>query len=265
MAPRPHRLVSLACIALAATVLTGCGAVLDTDTADAGAPVPSRHARPKKPTTHSTSPAGPDASASSPAEGAPDDAPADADGARVPLRARLLDAEEMPGVTDDLAWTAGSTATREPEELAGTCHRFAMLSIGAMRVAHRDYAAADGSDARADELVASFADAKTAWRAFEVLKSWQSDCDETLSRWEHHEVGPLRTVLAGPGEAHSYLLTYGPADGAADSSHFDAEGFVMVGNRIAVLRIDYVGQDNPYAEGEDPVTTAVRAAAAKLQ
>ncbi len=169
----------------------------------------------------------------------------------------------MPGVTSDVAWTEGSTATQEPEELAGTCHRFAMLSIGAMRVAHRDYTAADGSGARADELVASFADAKTAWRAFEVLKSWHEDCDETLSRWEHHEVGPLRTVSTDAGDAHTYLLRYGPTEGDADT--FDAEGLVMAGNRIAVVRMVHAGQDPDAPDLEEPITAAVRAAAAELR
>ena len=263
MAPRPHRLVSLACVALAATVLTGCGAVLDTDTDEAGGQVPARHARPKKPSTHSPSPAAPDASMSSPAEDALGDEQAGSDGARVSLRERLLDADEMPVVTNDVAWTEASTATQEPEALAGTCHRFAMLSIGAMRVAYRDYAAADGSGARADELVASFADAKTAWRAFEVLKSWHEDCDETLSRWEHHEVGPLRTAIVDAGEAHVYLLRYGPTDGDADT--FDAEGLVMAGSRIAVVRIVHPGQDPDAPDLEAPISAAVRAAAADLR
>ena len=47
MTPRSlDRLVSLACVALTAAVLTGCGAVLDTDADEAGGPVASRSARP---------------------------------------------------------------------------------------------------------------------------------------------------------------------------------------------------------------------------
>lgn len=263
MAPRPHRLVSLACVALAATVLSGCAAVLDSGADEAGGPVSSRHARPKKPSTHAPSPSTPDGSTSSPAEDALDDEQADSAGARVPLRERLLDADEMPAVTGDVAWTEGSTATQEPEELAGTCHRFAMLSIGAMRVAYRDYAASDGSAARADALVASFADAKTAWRAFEVLKSWHEDCDTTLSRWEHHEVGALRTVSSDVDAAHTYLLRYGPTDSDADT--FDAEGLAISGNRVAVVRIVHVGQDPDAPDLEEPITAAVRAAAAELR
>ncbi len=279
MTPRSlHRLVSLACVALTAAVLTGCGAVLDTDADEAGGPVASRSARPTRtpaqapssPTAASSDAASPDAGddgagTASPAEDTVAGQPSRSAGARATLPARLLTAEQLPGVSNGKGWKEARTTGREPRALAGTCHRFGMLSIGAMRVAHRDFLPADGSDAgRANELVATFADAKTAWRAFEVLKSWRDDCDARLDRWAHHDVGPLRTVLTGPGEAHSYLLTYGPV-GASAASHFDAEGMVMVGNRIAVLRIDYVARDNPYADGNDPVTAAIDAAAAKLQ
>jgi hypothetical protein len=265
MTPSRHRLVSLTCVALAVTVLAGCGAVPHTDRADG--PVASRIVRPKQ--TATPSPTAPDASEASvpasPAEDAIGEQPTRSAATRATLPARLLTAEQLPGVTRSLGWTEGRTTRREPEALAGTCHRFAMLSIGAMRVAHRDFAAEDGgADARADQLVATFADAKTAWRAFEVLKSWHDDCGQALRRWERHDVGALEKVAIGPGEAHTYLLTYGPADGQRDSSYFDAEGLVLVGNRIAVLRIAYLGQDYDYADGAEPITAAVKAAAAKL-
>jgi len=271
MAPRStHRLASLALVALAASMLAGCGAVLDTDTDATGGPVVSRAARPRSPVLPSPSPDlvdasdTPGAASPSPAEDALGDQPTRSAPTRATLAARLLSADELPGVTSSLDWTEARTARREARTLAGTCHRFAMLSIGAMRVAQRDYEAADGTGAQASELVASFADAKTAWRAFEVLKSWRDDCGEQLSSWERHDVGPLRKVAIGPGEAHTYLLTYGSADDTGDSSHFDAAGLVMVGDRIAVLRISYVGEDYDYADGKEPITEAVLAAAAKL-
>jgi hypothetical protein len=273
MTPRSsHRLVSLACGALIATVLTGCGAVVDTDTDEADAPLASRTVRPTR--TPAPGPSGASAATSPAADGATTQVPAEDTAAEQPSRAagspitlsdRLLTAEELPAVGNGVGWKAVRTNSREPRGLAGTCHRFGMLSIGAMRVAHRDFAPADGGDAgHANELVATFADAKTAWRAFEVLKSWRDDCDARLGRWTQHDVGPMRAVLTGTGEAHSYLLTYGPAEDSAGSSHFDAESLVLVGNRIAVLRIDHVGRENPDAAGKEPVA-AIRAAAAKLR
>lgn len=269
MKPRStHRLASLAIAALAALVLSGCGAALDTDTDAADAEVASRTPRPHKTAASAATSDAPDAAASSPAEDALEEQPsvsaaAAAGGAALPDL--LLTAEQVPGLGDGSSWAEGRTTKREPRALAGTCHRFSMLSIGAMRVAHRDYTAADGSTgARANELVATFADTKTAWRAFQVLKSWRDNCGETLDKWEKHDVGALQKVDVGAAQAHTYLLVYGPADGAADSSYFDAEGLTLVGNRIAVLRIAYVGQDYDYPAGKEPITAAVRAAAEKL-
>jgi hypothetical protein len=275
MTPRSFpRLVSLACVALTATLVAGCGAVLDTDADEADDPVHPRSSRasqtpartPSAPATSTSAapdPSGPVA-ASSPGEDTVPEQPARSAGAPA-LSARLLTGEELPAVAGS-GWEQTRTTGREPRSLAGTCHRFALLSIGATRVAHRDYVRADGSDAgRASELVASFADAKTAWRAYEVLRSWREDCGARLGSWDRHDVGPLRTLDSGPGQAHGYLLSYGPVAGAGRSSHFDAQGIALVGSRVAVLRIDHVGRDNPFAGDLEPVATAIRDAAAKLR
>lgn len=269
MAPRSrHRLVTLATAALAMTMLgglAGCGAILDADTDEAGGPVGTRAPQPRKtPTpTPETAEAEPTPSATEPTA---EDEPAPEAAAPATLSARLLTAAELPGLAGDVGWVEGDTTRQEPGALAGTCHRFEMLSIGAMRVVHRDFTPADGSTGgRANQLVASFADAKTAWRAFEVLKSWQRDCDEALSKFDHHEVGAPQKVDVDAGEAHWYLLTYGPAEGESGSEYLDAEGLALVGNRIAVLRIVVVGQDHEHPAGDEPMVDAVRAAAAKLR
>lgn len=267
MNPRStHRLASLAIAALAATVLSGCGAVLDTDADSADAEVATRTPRPHRTAASAATSDAPDAVASSPAEDALEEEPsASAAAAHAALPDLLLTADQVPGLRDGFTWAEGRTTKREPQALAGTCHRFSMLSIGAMRVVHRDYTAAgDTTGARANELVATFADTKTAWRAFQVLKSWRDSCGETLGKWEKHDVGALRKVDVGAAEAHTYLLVYGPADDTGNSSYFDAEGLTMVGNRIAVLRLAYVGQDYDYPSGKEPITAAVRAAAEKL-
>ncbi|MGZ8736037.1 MAG: hypothetical protein ACXWXO_09000 [Nocardioides sp.] len=266
MAPRStHRLVSLVTAALAVTLLAGCGTTVDLDSERADSPV-AKTPRPKKtpkspaPTTESA----PSPSAS-PSEDVVEEQPDDSANAPATLPARLLAAEEYPGPNRSFLWTEGRTTKREPAALAGTCHQFSMLSIGAMRVAHRDYLPADASPgARANELVATFADKKTAWRAFEVLKSWRAECDEALAKYDRHDVGELAKVSLGNGEGHWYLLSYGPAEGETDAGYFDAEGIALVGNRIAVLRMAVIGQDYDYPAGKEPMVATVRAAAAKL-
>lgn len=266
MAPhRTHRLLSFATAALAVTVLAGCGTTVDLDTEDVGAPVATKTPRPTK---APSSPA-PTTQAVAPSPSATEEAseqPSPSTDSRATLPGRLLTADELPGLNSSFRWTEGRTTKREPEALAGTCHRFSMLSIGATRVAHRDYLPADASPgARANELVATFADAKTAWRAFEVLKSWQADCDEPLAKYDHADTGTLQKVRVDGGEGHWYLLTYGPAEGESDADYFDAQGIALVGDRISVLRMAAVGQDYNYPAGKEPMVAAVRAAAAKLR
>ena len=116
----------------------------------------------------------------------------------------------------------------------------------------------------ANQLVAEFPDDKTAERAEQVLLSWRNDCKRNLKKFDKVDVGDLTEVTTDQGTGNWYLLTYGPAEGDPDSGYFDAQGVVRVGNRVAVLRMALVGQDYNYAEGEEPMVAAVRAAAARL-
>ena len=59
--------------------------------------------------------------------------------ASAPMRARLLTAEEPPGFDDDFTWTTATTRTSEGRKPFGTCHKFAMTSIGAGEVAVRTF------------------------------------------------------------------------------------------------------------------------------
>lgn len=209
-----------------------------------------------------------EASAATPESGA--DAPSGDDGtvrkpsARATLRNRLLGAHELPTPAGTSGWTAAPTRNREPGTLAGTCHHFEMLTIGASKVGYREFAPADGGDARATHLVAQFADAKTAWRAFEVLKSWRDDCDKRLAKYDRHQIGDLTPVEAGGAAAHWYRLQYGPSEGGGRSEYVDAQGLALVGTRIAVLRMAVVGTGRDADRIAGAVNDAVRAAVAKL-
>lgn len=188
---------------------------------------------------------------------------ADAASARASLRDRLLDAHELP-ILDETSWSEARTSNREPSALAGTCHHFEMLTIGAGRVAYREFAAADGGAARTTQLVAQFADAKTAWRAFEVLKSWREDCEEELTKYDHSQVGELTRVDAGGSDALRYLVRYGPAGDDASVEYLDAQGLALVGTRVAVLRMAIVGPPRHADRIAASMDSAVRTAVAKL-
>ncbi len=128
----------------------------------------------------------------------------------------LLPAGELPGFNDEFTWSEQATAPSEPAELAGTCHRFEMTSLGAEEVAYRTYQPDSGEDPPASELVAQFPDEATAARAHEVLLSWRKDCAKRIKGFDRVDVDDLEPVPAGPATGSWYLLTYGPAEGDPD-------------------------------------------------
>lgn len=176
----------------------------------------------------------------------------------------LLPAADVPGFNDQFTWKELATDTREPQDLAGTCHQFEMTSIGAEEVAYRTYQPTEGDNSTASELVAAFPDDKTATRAYEVLKSWQEECARELTKFDRVSVGDLEPVSTDSGEGTWYLLTYGPAADDPDEAYFDAQGIAKVGDRIAVLRLSVIGQDYNYPAGEEPMVGAVQAASGRL-
>lgn len=195
-----------------------------------------------------------------PEEPSPSEEPAPDDG----LAGALLPAADVPGFNDEFTWTEGATETQEPAELAGTCHKFELTSIGAEEVAYRTYEPAEGGGSMGSELVADFPDDATASRAFDVLQSWRRDCAKRLKKFDRVDVGDLVDVPTDGGSGAWYLLTYGPVQGDPDAGYFDAQGIALVGDTIAVVRLASVGQDYNYEVGQEPMVAAVKAAAALL-
>lgn len=209
----------------------------------------------------------PTASQSPAAQQAPAEVSVVAPEASAPMRARLLTAEELPGFDEDFIWTTATTRTSEGRKPFGTCHKFAMTSIGAMRVTMRDYLPPAGTEegVGGSNLVAEFPDQRTARRAFEVLQSWRGQCEEELQEYERRSIGGFDTVQVDGAEGGWYLLIYGPVEGGSpDDGYFDAQGFVRVGKRISVLQMRGIGQDYNYDTGQEPLVEGVRTSAAKL-
>jgi hypothetical protein len=239
MLPSTRGLSRAAAVAATLVVaLSGCG--------DDG-PEPSSH--------HSASPSPTAASRSTPTT--PSAGPSKRPGGA------LLTSAEVPRLATGEQWLAVSTTHREPASF-GTCQRFGILAIGAERVVVRRFRPADIGESPnlAAELVATFPDAMTARRAYSVLTAWRDRCSDLLRRFDHPQVGALQSVPVTGGQGDWYLLTYGPVRGRPGKVFLDAQGMVLVGNRIAMLSLIRVGDKS---STPPPMAGALAAAAARLR
>lgn len=255
-------------------VLAGCSTGGDARSAASAQPEPAATSASVKPSA-SARPATPTGSASPsalPTESVEATPTAATSPSNVPVVAgnktladRLLTAAELPGLNERLTWREVRTRKNEGKQPFGTCHKFAMTSIGAVRVVVRVYAPNGAGQETASHLVAEFADQETARRAYEVLKSWRGQCEEELSDHDRRDVGGFRSVGAEGADAGWYLLVYGPPEGGStDQAYFDAQGVTLVGKRVSVLQMRAVAQEHDHQPGKDPMVQAVRAASAQL-
>ena len=133
----------------------------------------------------------------------------------------LLAADKMP--TAGAAWSGTETAADDVEVL-GPCHLTSLVDIGALDSVRRTWSA-DASSPRAVQVVAKFADNKSAWRAGQVLEAWRSDCAHRVAG----SVGPLREVAVSTGAGRAYRVA--EADRATDV------GIVRKGEYLSVVTL----------------------------
>lgn len=193
----------LAAVSLAAAIsLAGCGSDSSTpDSAPAPVEEPTRSHPPKAaPSATPTTTAAPTAEATPsrsakrhkvgeltplPRAAAPD--------------THLLDADRIP-TFDGHTWKLSSTGHAGA---VGACQKTELETIGAVEAVSRRFTAEDGL--AAVQVVARFPDAKTAWRAHQVLVAWREDCEE---RVRDSTVGPMEPVAVTAGTADSYLGSF---------------------------------------------------------
>lgn len=171
------------------------------------------------------------------------------------LTDRLLPAAALTSPSPDLAWALVHTELHEPRPLASSCHRFPLVSVGAIRVAHRAYVLGRprAPRATAEHVVARFADPRTAWRAHEVLLAWQADCGETLADRADVRLTGLHDV---DGAQH-YAVAWTPGGpDSPDQRVREDVALVQVRSRVALVRVTAADPDT----GRPTVTAAVRSA-----
>lgn len=173
------------------------------------------------------------------------------------LGPKLLTAAEMPGLNDQTSWTVEETGP-EDDDGFGDCQRFPLADLGAQEVLVREFS--DG-DLEAEQLLARFVDAKSAWRVHQVLKTWRTKCAAHLDE-DVEKIGPLRKVDVPSGVAEHYLVQYGDSD---DEEHnFNGVALNRKGKLLSIVHIDVEGQDYNYPTGEEPAAKAARAVAGKI-
>ncbi len=173
---------------------------------------------------------------------------------RAALDAHLLPVDRMPSLGDGFSWAVVAPETADADRV-GACQKTALDSIGAVTAIRRTFTAASdsaGPGADAVQVVAEFADPKSAWRAHEVLKSWREDCEERLD-YPRKDVTPLHSIAVRTGTGQDYRTVYGRSLAKA---HLAGLGIVRRGSYLSIVEIVTRPQD--YPDGRDPARVAVR-------
>ena len=170
------------------------------------------------------------------------------------LRGLLLAADELPAAHGVIGWRVEHTG-KEGEAPFGSCQLTSLSTIGATSALVRTYDSAAG--ATAAQLVARFADAKSAWRGLEVLKSWREKCASRLGSGS--SVSTLANVGVSPATGHRYLVSSG-----ATTKAFEGFGLVRRGELISLVLFTAQGSTYGYPTGREPEALAVKAIAQLL-
>lgn len=162
----------------------------------------------------------------------------------------LLTAARMPSPDGETAWRIADRGREDA--VVGACQKTDLQTIGAISVVRRSFAA--GPDGPwGTQVVAEFADAKSAWRAHQVLRAWQADCEDRLD-FDRTDVGPLRAVHVRAGTGEGYRTAYGPRSAARGWA--TGLGIVRRGSHLSV--VEYRTEASDYPTDRDPVRMAVR-------
>lgn len=158
---------------------------------------------------------------------------------RTATDAHLLGAARLPSV-GGRAWTV---ATKPAAGTVGGCQKTDLTTIGAVDTVNRTFTADDG--VAATQVVARFADARSAWRAHRVLAAWRDDCEDRVDR---SEIGPLEPISVRTGTADGYRGSF--------RSRSAGLGILRTGDYLTLVEI--TAGDERYPTSWDPARKAVR-------
>ena len=233
----------------ASLLLAGCGSGGDGPGANgpgAAEPVVTPSARSTPAAPPPTEPPAPGPSATTPPTRKPHGRKVGAlePRARATTAEHLLDADRLPTV-GERAWAVDATGPEDPDRdpAVGTCQKTLLGTIGAVETVRRTYTAADRVSAT--QVVARFADARSAWRAHQVLVAWRDDCAERVDR---ADVGPMEPVTVHTGTAESYRT--------AARRRAAGLGILRTGSYLTVVEV--TARSESYPDSWDPARMALR-------
>ena len=174
------------------------------------------------------------------------------------LRGMLLTADEVPTMRGSSGWRMVRTA-REGDQPFGHCQLTPLTTIGATSALVRTFEGEGSAQVSAAQIVASFADPKSAWRSFEVLKSWRDKCASRLG--SGGTVSELASVTAAPATGHRYLVGMTTSSTAKE---FEGIGLVRRGEYVSIVLFGSHGSSHSYPARHEPETRAVPAVAQLL-
>ena len=163
---------------------------------------------------------------------------------RLDTAAHLLDADGLPAL-GDRPWVMDATGPEDPERdpAVGACQKTLLGPIGAVETVRRTFTAPGRLGAT--QVVARFADARSAWRAHQVLVAWREDCADRIGSGA---VGPLEPLAVRTGTGETYRT--------AARKRAAGLGILRTGSFLTLVEIT-AGADR-YPTRWDPTRVAVR-------
>ena len=137
----------------------------------------------------------------------------------------------------------GGGAPPDRDPAVGACQKTLLGTIGAVETVRRTYTAADRVSAT--QVVARFADSRSAWRAHQVLIAWRDDCADRVDR---ADVGPMEPVTVRTGTAESYRT--------AERRHAAGLGILRTGSYLTLVEV--TARSERYPDSWDPARVALR-------
>jgi hypothetical protein len=163
---------------------------------------------------------------------------------RLITAAHLLEADKMPALGAG-PWAVAATGPEDPERdpAVGACQKTLLGSIGAVETVRRTFTAPGRLSAT--QVVGRFADARSAWRAHQVLVAWRDDCADRL---DGSDVGPLRPIDVPSGTGESYRT----------AARTRAAGLAILRTGDYLTLVEVTAGAEHYPTAWDPARVAVR-------